>query len=159
LAMPTDFLSGPCNRRHLLRAAACGFGGLALQGMMSRLAQAASGPLAARPPHHAPRAKRVIFLFMQGGPSQSDLFDPKSLIVKQHGGKVSPPIDGREVTLGVEKYLALAPVAQVRPRGESGLMISDLMPHLASVADDLCLLRAVHTDNEAHAPATLQLHT
>jgi hypothetical protein len=127
--------------------------------MMSSLARAAAGPLAARPPHYAPRAKRVIFLFMQGGPSQSDLFDPKSLIAKQHGRKVSPPIDGREVTLGVEKYLAMAPVAPVRPRGESGLMISDLMPHLASMADDLCLLRAVHTDNEAHAPATLQLHT
>ena len=63
------------------------------------------------------------------------------------------------MTIGVDKYLALAPDVPIRPRGESGMMISDLMPHLAEVADDLCLLRAVHTDNEAHAPATLQLHT
>ena len=101
----------------------------------------------------------MIFLFIQGGPSQLDLFDPKSLITRKHGEKISPPIDGNKVTIGVDKYLALAPVAPVRPRGDSGMMISDLMPQLASVADDLCLLRAVHTDNEAHAPATLQLHT
>ena len=110
-------------------------------------------------PHFAPRARRVIFLFIQGGPSQLDLFDPKPLIVRKHGEKIRPPVDGNKVTIGVDKYLALAPVAPVRPRGGSGMMISDLMPHLASVADDLCLLRAVHTDNEAHAPATLQLHT
>ena len=154
-----SFTSGRCDRRQLLRAAACGFGSVALQGMMSGLARAAGGPLAARAPHFAPRARRVIFLFIQGGPSQLDLFDPKPLITRKHGEKISPPIDGNKVTIGVDKYLALAPIAPVRPRGASGMMISDLMPHLASVADELCLLRAVHTDNEAHAPATLQLHT
>ncbi len=146
-------------RRRMLEAAACGFGAVALQGILSRLARAAGGPLAARSPHFPPRAKRVIFLFMQGGPSQLDLFDPKPLIRRKHGTTISPPVDGNEVTIGVDKYLALAPIAPIRPRGASGLWISDLMPHLASVADDLCLLRAVHTDNEAHAPATLQLHT
>jgi len=156
---PSSFTSVRCDRRQLLRAAACGFGSLALQGMMSGLARAAGGPLAARAPHFAPRARRAIFLFIQGGPSQLDLFDPKSLITRKHGEKISPPIDGNKVTIGVDKYLALAPVAPVRPRGASGMMISDLMPQLASVADDLCLLRAVQTDNEAHAPATLQLHT
>jgi Protein of unknown function (DUF1501) len=147
------------NRRQLLRTAACGFGSLALQGMLTSLAHAAASPLAVRAPHFAPRARRVIFLFIQGGPSQLDLFDPKPLIKRKHGEKISPPVDGNKVTIGVDKYLALAPVAPVRPRGASGMMMSDLMPHLASVADDLCLLRAVHTDNEAHAPATLQLHT
>lgn len=147
------------HRREMLRAAACGFGSLALQGMIGRVAHAAGGPLAARSPHFTPRARRVIFLFMQGGPSQLDLFDPKPLLGRKHGTKISPPIDGNEVTIGVDRYLALAPIAPIRPRGESGLLISDLMPHLASIADDLCLLRAVQTDNEAHAPATLQLHT
>ena len=156
--MKDSFFLGPCDRRQWLQAVACGFGGLALQGMMSGLARAA-GPLATRPPHFAPRARRVIFLFIQGGPSQLDLFDPKRLIAQKHGEKISPPVDGHEVTIGVDRYLALAPAAPVRPRGDSGMMISDLMPHLASVADDLCLLRAMHTDNEAHAPATLQLHT
>ena len=158
-AMTASYFCEPCHRRDMLRAAACGFGGLALQGMMSGLARAATSPLAAHPPHFAPRAKRVIFLFIQGGPSQLDLFDPKPFIAKKHGEKISPPIDGSKVTIGVDKYLALAPAVPVRPRGDSGMMISDLMPHLASVADDLCLLRAVHTDNEAHAPATLQMHT
>ena len=147
------------DRRRWLQACACGFGGLALQGMLGSIAQAATSPLAVRPPHFPARAKRVIFLFIQGGPSQPDLFDPKELITKKHGEKISPGIDGREVSVGVDKYLALAPVAPVKPRGQSGMMISDLLPHLAGIADDICMLRAVHTDNEAHAPATLQLHT
>jgi hypothetical protein len=152
-------LSGMPDRRRFLQASACGFGGLVLHSMLSNTALAATNPLAVRAPHFTPRAKRVIFLFIAGGPSQPDLFDPKELIRKKHGEKITPSIDGREVTVGVDKYLALAPVAPVKPRGQSGMMISDLMPHLASVADDLCMLRAVHTDNEAHAPATLQLHT
>jgi hypothetical protein len=152
-------MTDTCDRRHLLRTAACGFGALAFQGMVSRLAHAAEGALSSRSAHFTPRAKRVIFLFMQGGPSQLDLFDPKPLIARKHGEKINPPIDGYEVSIGVDKYLALAPSVPIRPRGDSGMMISDLMPHLAGVADDLCLLRAVHTDNEAHAPATLQLHT
>src|SRR5271157_1475061 len=156
---PSSCTSACSDRRQFLQTAACGFGSLALQGMMSSLARAAGGPLAARAPHFAPRARRVIFLFIQGGPSQLDLFDPKPLITRKHGAKISPPIDGNKITIGVDKYLALAPVAPVRPRGASGMMISDLMPQLASVADDLCLLRAVQTDNEAHAPATLQMHT
>jgi hypothetical protein len=146
-------------RRHFLRSAACGFGSLALQGMLASVARATQSPLSAKKPHFAPRAKRVIFLFIQGGPSQLDLFDPKALIARKHGQKIAPGIDANKVSIGVDKYLALAPIAPVRPRGESGMMISDLMPHLATVADDLCLLRAVHTDNEAHAPAILQMHT
>lgn len=157
--MQHERFAAGCSRRHWLRTAGCGFGGLALSGLFSRLAQAGVTPLAARPPHELPRASRVIFLFMSGGPSQPDLFDPKPLIAKKHGQPISPPVDGREVTVGVDKYLALASNIPVRPRGESGMLISDLMPNLAEMADDLCLLRAVHADNEAHAPATLQLHT
>src|SRR5437016_1593952 len=89
------------HRRQMLCAAACGFGSLALQGMMSCLARAAGSPLAARSPHFTPRAKRVVFLFMQGGPSQLDLFDPKPLITRKHGTKISPPVDGNKVTIGV----------------------------------------------------------
>ncbi|MDB5386240.1 MAG: hypothetical protein JWM11_1886 [Planctomycetaceae bacterium] len=147
------------SRRQLLQNAACGFAGLALASMASDLARAATGPLAVQQPHFPPRAKRVIFLFMAGGPSQPDLFDEKKLIIQKHGEKISPPVDGREVSVGIDKYLALAPNIPIRPRGQSGMTISDLMPHLSKVADDLCMLRSVHTDNEAHAPATLQLHT
>jgi Protein of unknown function (DUF1501) len=159
MANQSSFTNGRYHRRKMLRAAACGFGSLALQSMVSGVARAAQNPLAARAPHFTPRAKRVIFLFIQGGPSQLDLFDPKPFITRKHGEKIHPPIDGHKVSVGIDKYLALAPAVPIRPRGASGMLISDLMPHLASVADDICLLRAVHTDNEAHAPATLQMHT
>lgn len=145
-------------RRQWLRTAACGFGGLALHTMATRFAMAATGSSASMY-HHRPRARRVIFLFMAGGPSQLDLFDPKPVIAEKHGQSIAVPIDNHEVTIGVEKYLALAPPVPIRARGQSGIMMSDLLPHLSSVADDLLLMRAVHTDNEAHAPATLQLHT
>ncbi len=153
------------SRRQWLQSATCGFGGLALYAMAARRSQAAGASLShdsARLvglPHHTPRAKRIIFLFMAGGPSQADLFDPKDLITRKHGQTVTAPVDDQQIRVGVEKFLAMAPIAPVRPRGSSGMMISDLMPNLATVADDLCLLRAMHTDNKAHAPATLQFHT
>ncbi|MBP90545.1 MAG: sulfatase [Planctomycetaceae bacterium] len=147
------------SRREALKAAACGFGGVALQGLTGSTARAATKTLAVHVPHHAAKAKRVIFLFMAGGPSQADLFDPKPFITKHHGQTIAAPVDDHQLRVGVEKFLAMGPVAPVRPRGESGMMISDLMPNIASVADDLCLLRGMYTDNKAHAPATLQLHT
>ncbi len=147
------------SRRQLLRNAACGFGSLALQGLMSNVARATGQPLDRDVPNHPPRAKRAIFLFMPGGPSQPDLFDPKPYIVKHHGQAIAAPVDKHQLRVGVEQFLAMAPIAPVRPRGECGMMMSDLLPNLANIADDLCLLRAMHTDNKAHAPAQLQFHT
>ena len=143
------------SRRRLLQRTACGFGALALHD----IARAASDPLAARLPGAVPRAKRVIFLFMAGGPSQMDLFDPKEFIAIRHGQKIDSPLRKEVTQVGTEKFLALQAMAPVKPRGESGTMISDLMPHLASVADDLCLLRGMSADNPQHAGATLQFHT
>jgi hypothetical protein len=143
-------------RRQWLRGTCCGFGALALHD----LARAASDPAAARLPGvTSSRAKRVIFLFMAGGPSQPDLFDPKEAVRRAHGQKISPPVDPTLETVGIDKYLALAPIAPILPRGQSGTLISDLMPHLAGIADDICLLRGMHADNNQHAPATLQFHT
>ena len=146
-------------RRRLLQTASCGFGTLALQSLLSNAAEAKSRALAEKSPHYRSRAKRVIFLFIAGGPSQADLFDPKDLIVSNHGKTVKAPVDDDQIRLGVDKFLAMGPVAPVRPRGESGMLMSDLLPNLATAADDLCLLRAMYTDNKAHAPATLQFHT
>jgi len=142
-------------RRQWLQRAACGFGALALQD----IARAASNPLAARIPGMMPKAKRVIFLFMQGGPSQQDLFDPKPFITSRHGQKIDSPLRKEVTQVGTEKYLALGAMAPVRSRGQSGMMISDLMPHLSSVADDICLLRGMNADNPQHFGATLQFHT
>jgi len=142
-------------RRLLLQRSACGFGALALQD----IARAASNPLAACIPGMVPKAKRVIFLFMGGGPSQMDLFDPKDFITKRHGQKIDSPLREEVTQVGTEKFLALGAMAPVKPRGQSGMMISDLMPHLATVADDLCLLRGMNADNPQHAGARLQFTT
>lgn len=141
-------------RRQMLRSVACGFGSLALADILQ-----AANKVDARIPGVAPKAKRVIFLFMAGGPSQQDLFDPKEYIRKKHGQKIDSPLRKEVTQVGTEQFLALAEAAPVKPRGKSGMMISDLLPHLSSVADDICLLRGMNADNPQHAGATNQLHT
>jgi len=143
------------NRRQMLQTTALGFGGLALADIL----RAANHVQADRSPGTAAKAKRVIFLFMAGGPSQHDLFDPKEFIRQRHGQTIDSPLRKEVIQIGTEKYLALGEMAPVRPRGKSGVMMSDLLPHLASVADDLCLLRGMNADNPQHASATNQFHT
>ncbi|MCF7784580.1 MAG: DUF1501 domain-containing protein [Prosthecobacter sp.] len=143
------------SRRSWLQRTATGFGALALHDLV----QAAQSPLVVKAPRFPAKAKRVIFLFMSGGPSQPDLFDPKDYIKRMHGQKISAPINTNELRVGTDKFLALATQGDVKPRGQSGMMISDLLPHTASIADEICLLRAVHADNNQHQPAALQFHT
>lgn len=145
----------PLSRRAWLQRTACGFGALALHDLV----QAAGGPLAMKAPPLPARAQRVIFLFMAGGPSQPDLFDPKEYIRRMHGKTISAPINTNELRVGTDRFLALATHGEVKPRGESGMMISDLLPHTARIADEICLLRAMHSDNNQHQPAALQFHT
>jgi hypothetical protein len=76
-----------------------------------------------------------------------------------HGKTISAPINTNELRVGTDKFLALATHGEVRPRGQSGMMISDLLPHTATIADEISLLRAVHSDNNQHQPAALQFHT
>jgi uncharacterized protein (DUF1501 family) len=140
------------SRRDFLRNASCGFGALALAGIATEAA-AAENPLAPRAPHFAPRARRVIMLFMQGGPSHVDTFDHKPLLKRDDGKPRPAGIDARG------QGVLLASPWEFRPRGQSGLPISDLFPHLSKHADDLCLLNGMHTDNPAHPQATIQLHT
>lgn len=146
-------------RRQWLQSTSCGFGAVALHDLLARDTEASTNPLHPTQPHHAPRAQRVIFLFISGGPSQLDLFDPKPWISRRHGQKITLPVDDVQIRVGINESMAMAPVAPVRPRGECGMLMSDLLPHLSTVADELCLLRGMHTDNRAHAPASLQLHT
>jgi len=147
------------SRRRFLECAACGFGSVALQAMLADAAQAAENSLAVRPPHFPPRAKRVIFLFMAGGPSQLDLFVQKPRLVRGHGQRVGVTNLPRGIPVGTDKFLALGPVAEFAQRGKSGLVISNLMPHLAGVADELCFLHGMQVDNPAHDLATLQFST
>jgi hypothetical protein len=147
-----DFRSPSFSRRRLLRAAGAGFGYVAFAGMLGEAAARAgvstsASPLAVKPPHFKPRAKRVIFLFMQGAISQVDTFEYKPKL-QRNGGKAAP--GGGTLTASNFKF---------RRHGETGSWFSDLLPNMALHADRLCWLRGLHTDTPAHPQAVVQLHT
>ena len=148
------------NRREFLSRAGCGFAGLALSGLLCDRVAAGNPSPGGRIGHFPARAKRMIFVFLEGGPSQGDLFAPKPYIIRKHGQAIDSPVgnDGL-LRVGVNQFLPMSPIRPIRPRGQCGMMLSDLLPGLARVSDDLCLLRAVVADNKAHAPASLQFHT
>ena len=152
--------SFPINRRQALQTTACGFGQLALAGLLNQSSDAADNPLAARQPHFAPRAKRVIFLFMQGGPSHVDSFDYKPLLDEKDGQTFS--FDDARVIAKTGKrgssQKVMKPLWKFQQHGESGLWASDLFPHMAGQVDKLCMLHSMHTEGVAHGPATLFLH-
>lgn len=147
-------------RRQLLETAAAGFGGLALSVLLHDQVAAElapdSSPLATRPPHFAPRAQRVIFLFMHGGPSHVDTFDYKPLLARDDGKPL--PFDKPRVQFAKTGNLAASPW-KFRRHGQSGLWVSELFPHVARHADDLCIINSMHTDNVVHGDAVIQLHT
>ena len=145
-------------RRNFLRKSACGFGSLALTGLLTNELPAANN-LAVSPPHFAARAQNVIFLLMAGGPSQMDLFQYKPRLVKGHGKPIPFERPKGMTADGMANSKLLKPVAGISPRGESGMWWSDLLPHTGELVDDICLLNGMHTDNPAHPPAHLQLHT
>jgi len=138
------------NRRQLLSASSAGFGMLALKGLFASNAQAALvNPLVPTKTHFPARAKRVIFLFMQGGPSQVDTFDFKPELTRMHGVKAGG---------GDSPAYYQSPWA-FQPRGKSGMLVSDLLPNIARHADDLCVINSMHTDHSAHPQAILQMNT
>ncbi|MEM7475195.1 MAG: DUF1501 domain-containing protein [Planctomycetota bacterium] len=152
------------NRRHMLQRTALGFGALAAQDLLSRNLAASeengSSELANLPmtvkPHFRPRARRVIFLFMHGGPSQVDLFDPKPALTKYSGNKL--PFAGSRVTFAQRGSLMASPW-KFRPCGDSGLPMSELWQHLPQVADELCMLHSVCETNVSHGGACMKIHT
>src|SRR5207237_6167230 len=142
--------------------AANGFGLLALAGLLAEadgpaLAQApARDPLAPHLPHHAPRAKRIIFLFMTGGPSQLDLFDPKPRLTADHGKPL--PFAKPKLARTTTENLMASPF-RFRRCGQSGVEVSELLPHLGACIDDVCVVRSMVADNINHANALLQMNT
>ena len=149
----------PVNRRQALKTTACGFGQLALAGLLNESVSAAKNPLAARQPHFPARAKRVIFLFMQGGPSHVDSFDYKPLLDEKDGQTFV--FDDARVIAKTGKQSSqkvMKPLWKFKQHGESGLWASDLFPHMAGKVDKLCMLHSMHTEGVAHGPATLFLH-
>ena len=148
----------PVTRRDMLRQCSAGFGMLAFAGLFGQEASASApvSPLAPRLPMFPARAKRVIFLFMHGGPSQVDTFDPKPLLARD-AGKPYPHSKPR-VQFAQTGNLLKSPW-DFHHYGQSGIEVSDLFPNVATCVDDLCVIRSMHGDNTAHGGALLQLHT
>jgi len=145
------------SRRHLLRRTGAGFGGVALsallqEGQARATTTAAGNPLAPQPPHFVPRAKRVILLFMPGGPSQVDTFDPKPRLTADDG-KPAP-----KAYLGQQRTLLASPWKFAR-HGQSGIDVSELFPHTARQADRLCVIRSMVTDDPNHPGGCLLMNT
>jgi hypothetical protein len=153
-------------RRHFLRDCGVGLGKIALAGLLTEAlasgarATASVNPLAPRKPHFQPKAKRVIHLFMAGAPSQLDLFDYKPELAK-YAGKPLPPS-----VIGGQRYAFIRPDANVlgpqfkfARHGQCGAEISEVLPHLAEIVDDICLIKSVNTTQFNHAPAQLFFQT
>src|SRR6267143_2635964 len=154
------------NRREFLCDAFCGFGALAFGAMLQQqdlraAATASMNPLAAKPPHmpDKAKAKSVIFLFMSGGPSHMETFDPKPLLNKLNGQK-------RPASFGEAKYQFVGAESRLlgtkrtfKPYGKSGIEVSDLLPHTAECIDDIAVIRSCHGDMVVHSAAQYQLFT
>ncbi len=165
--MPTTTSPLDFSRRRALQSLACGFGYMALAGISTqslqsaRAAAALTNPLTARKPHHAPKAKRVIFLFMQGGVSHVDSFDYKPELAKQDG-KQMPFTDARAfANTGARgtSQRVMKNLWKFQQHGQCGRWGSELFPHINQHVDDLCFIHSLHTEGVAHGPATLFLHT
>ena len=149
------------SRREMLARAGGGFGLLALQDLLSSEAVAAAPdrsahPFAVQAPHYTPRAKRCIFLYMPGGPSQIDLFDPKPRVSAKNGEPL--PFEKPKLERTKTGNLLASPWKFSR-HGQSGIEVSELLPQLATRIDDLCVIRSMVADNINHSGAALQMNT
>ena len=161
LRFPNGETQPVASRRQWLTSCANGFGMLGLAGLLAESQSAsaaddASSLFASKRPHHAPQAKQVIFLFMGGGPSHVDLFDPKPRLIADHGKPL--PFEKPKLARTTTENLMASPFA-FRKHGESGIEVSDLLPHTAACIDDICVVRSVVADNVNHSNACLQMHT
>ena len=118
-----------------------------------------TNPLAPKSPHFAPRARSVIFLFMSGGPSHVDLFDPKPELIRLAGQPIPESFGTFKTRRNVAKNKLLPPLRPFRRHGQSGIEVSDLLPHLAGHVDDLCILRGCHGDSVTHPESVYMMNT
>lgn len=143
------------NRREVLTRGTYGLGAMALWHLLNQESQGAS----ALKPHFAPRAKNVILIFMSGGPSHLDLFDPKPGMAKLHGEPVPESLLATLADPLIKTSArVMASPRTFQPYGQSGIEFSDMLPHTGAMADDLCLIRSMHTDQSNHDPAQLLFH-
>jgi hypothetical protein len=151
------------SRRAFLARSGMGLGALALNQLISAESPRSSLRGILDHPHHAPKAKRVIYLFMSGGPSQLDLFDHKPILNKMNGEDLPESVRMGQRLTGMSANQAKLPMAgsifKFDRHGQSGAQISEILPHTARIADDLCIIRSLHTDAINHDPAITFLQT
>jgi len=157
------FLVPPLTRRQMLRQCANGFGAVALAALLTESGQGAESvasrsadPLAPRAPHFKGRANNIIFLFMDGGPSQVDTFDPKPRLAREHGQPIkmkTPPTQFNNVGKVLQSPW------KFRPRGQSGIPVSDLFPHVATCMDELAIVRSMVSNFSEHTNANYFIHS
>ncbi|HVR34480.1 MAG TPA: DUF1501 domain-containing protein, partial [Methylomirabilota bacterium] len=154
-------------RREFLTTAAGGIGGLALASLLAREGVGAPAdrrlinPLAAKAPHFAPRARNCIFFFLSGGTSQVDLFDPKPKLNELAGQPLPPSVlkGLRFAFIQKDSARVMGSPRTFRQHGGSGMYFSDLLPNVATLADDLCMVRSMHTEPFNHHPATIMMNS
>ena len=155
--MKFEIQPGLFSRREMLRRSGTGFGMLGLASLFGEeVLGASSNPLALKEPHFAPKAKRVIFLFMSGGPSHVDTFDPKPALAKYNGQK--PPFELPKLERTKTGNILQSPFS-FKKCGQSGTEVSELFPNVGRVVDDLCIVRSMVADNINHNGACLQMNT
>ena len=152
------------SRREMLQQAGTGFGALALSHLLARDAAAAPTPdprlpAPTRQPHHTPQAKSVIFLFMEGGPSHIDTFDPKPELNKLAGQPLPASYKPVILAMGEKNPPLLASKRKWQQYGEGGLWVSDWLPNMATCADDLCVVRSLFSDGLNHSGGVCQMNT
>src|SRR5262245_15904423 len=152
------FLPPPLTRRQMLRQCANGFGAVALSALLADRAFAGErrDPLAPRPTHFPAKAKNVIFLFMDGGPSQMDTFDPKPRLAKEHGQPIKMKVEPTQFN---NVGAVLQSPWKFRQYGQSGIPVSDLFPHVATCVDELCVIRSMVSNFSEHTNANYFLHS
>jgi len=159
--MKTPFCTGfestvGMSRRKFLNSFGMGLGGIALGSLLKPNALIGAT-------HFASKAKRVIYLFQSGGPSQLDLYDPKPTLIKKHGTELPDKIRQGQRLTAMSGNQASLPLAgspfKFEPHGQSGLEISDALPHISGIADDLCLVRSMYTEAINHGPGVTHMQT
>ena len=150
------FIDAPISRRQMLRRSAGGFGALALTGLLAEAANAAPTAPQGIAPHFAPKARSVIFLYMDGGPSQMDTFDPKPRLQAEHGQPFKMKMEPTQFN---NNGLTLGSPWKFTKHGQSGLEVSELFPHVGRCADDLTVIRSMTSEFSEHTSANYFLHT
>jgi hypothetical protein len=147
------------DRRRFLKEVACGVGMMGLSSLL-RADLPSSNPLAPKQPHFPGKARNIIFMFMEGGPSQMDLFDPKPGLQKISGQSLPESLTSQLRLAFIKKDAkVLASPRVFKPHGQSGIEMSDYIPNIASCADDICLVRSMYSDAFNHHPGQLLLFT